>query len=411
MLDIITVLGVRSAYDKYRHSVPDKVLSKEAETIINDLPEYYSLFPSVEVVDWDQFSAWFCFLKHSSFTKEKLDLFKEVFNNLKEFEVTAVTEEVVRSFIERDFAEQCAEISLKISEGSATNCLGDVRHLADEYERAAQVIKDDGFVEDDILDLVASRGKSGLNWRLDALNKSLGPLRKGNLVVFAKLPESGGTAMAVSECTNFLTQLADDDVILYLGNEENGEAIRERIVSSVIGKSWKGWVVSNAVEAKDLFLGAGGNRIKILPTQGWNMSRIKQKIKEVQPKVIVFDQLWKVQDNKKGQSDVAKITSLFEQARIIAAEFAPVIAIHQADGSAYSSKYAEMDQMYMSRIGVQGECDAIVTLGIDPNDKTNPTRYLNVCKNKLEGGDDSDESLRHSKWEVTLLPELSRFKD
>ena len=66
--------------------------------------------------------------------------------------------------------------------------------------------------------------------------------------------------------------------------------------------------------------------------------------------------------------------------------------------------------MYMSRIGVQGECDAIITLGIDPENKASMTRYMNVCKNKLEGGPDSDESLRHSKWEITLQPTVSRFK-
>lgn len=408
MLDIIIALSVRSAFDKYRQVVPDHVLSQEAKQILKDIAEYFDSFKDVEIVEWDKFESWFCYLKHSSYKQEKLDVFKEIFKNLDEFNTTDVTEEIVRSFIERDFSTKVGDLALKISEGEVTDCLQDARVFIDDYEQTAQIIHDEGFIEDDIIDLCRTTA-GGLDWRLDSLNKALGPLRLGNLVVFAKLPESGGTAMAVSECTHFLTQLADDECILYLSNEERGQAIRKRVVSSVINRGWKDWVVKNPVAAKDEFLRLGGERIKIKSVHGQNMNQIKKLVKDTKPVLIVIDQLWKVAEHKKNQGEVAKITSLFEQARLLASEHAPVIAIHQADGSAYSSKYAEMNQMYMSRIGVQGECDAIITLGIDPENKASMTRYMNVCKNKLEGGPDSDESLRHSKWEITLQPTVSRF--
>lgn len=410
MLDILYVLSVRTSYDKYRTAIPDHVLSKEAKQILDDIGNYFDLFADISIIDWNDFESWFCYLKHSSFKQEKLDLYRQVFENLREFEDSPVTGDVVRSFIEKDYATKAADLCLKITEGEVTNQLSDIRVFVDDYEKAAHIVTEEGFVEDDILEL-CKEAEQGLDWRLNCLNLSFGPLRKGNLIVLGKLPESGGSAMTISECTHFLTQLEDDEVILYLTNEERGQAYRKRIVSSVLNKPWKESILKDPVKARKDFQDLGGDRIKIKEIHGKTMPQIEQVIKEVSPRVIVFDQLWKVADHKKNQGEVAKITGLFNAARVLAANYAPVIAVHQADGSAYGTKYIELNQLYMSRIGLQGEADGICTIGIDPENRMDKIRYLNICKNKLEGGDKSDEAYRHGRFECRILPEVSRFKD
>ena len=85
--------------------------------------------------------------------------------------------------------------------------------------------------------------------------------------------------------------------------------------------------------------------------------------------------------------------------------------LDQADGSAYSSVYMDMNQLYNSRIIVQGEADAIVTIGISHEPGKENVRYINVPKNKLAGGKKSDEAYRHDKFECNIIPDISRYID
>ena len=88
-----------------------------------------------------------------------------------------------------------------------------------------------------------------------------------------------------------------------------------------------------------------------------------------------------------------------------------MIAVHQADGTAGGVPYLEMSQLYMSRVGIQGEADAIIMIG-SSYDSSIPqnTRYLNIPKNKLAGGPLSDTKYRHAKYEIQIDPERARYK-
>lgn len=420
MLDIIEVLSVRSAYDKYRQVIPNHVLSQEAKQIIDDIGNYFDDFKDVEVIDWTRFESWFCFIKHSAYKQAKQDTYKEVFKNLKDFSVSTVTEEIVRSFIERDFSTKVADLALKISEGDETDKLQDVRAFVDEYEQTAQIIKAEADVIhgniEELLKKVHTSAGSGLDWRMNCLNTSLGPLRKGNFVVIGKRPETGGTTFTASEATFMATQMPAGKRVMWFNNEEAGEtAVKPRIISAALGRSGKDIAANPALAASDyLALMGGEDKVIVFDPSYLSTGYIDKKLKEMFEDVglIVIDQLWKVHSQVgKQTSDVQRITNLFNKAREWAKEYAPVIAVHQADGSASNVRYIEMDQLHMSKTGIQGEADAIITIGKVSEAGYENTRFLNVPKNKLTGGPLSDPAFRHATHEVKIDAEIARFRD
>jgi hypothetical protein len=122
--------------------------------------------------------------------------------------------------------------------------------------------------------------------------------------------------------------------------------------------------------------------------------------------LIVFDQLWKMKGFESEGEGVARQTALFNWGRELCKKHAPVIAVHQADGTAEGVRWINMAHLYGSKTAVQGEADVIITIGRDP--ATGDTRYLYVAKNKLGG---SNRAMRNGKYELQILPEIGRFKE
>lgn len=123
--------------------------------------------------------------------------------------------------------------------------------------------------------------------------------------------------------------------------------------------------------------------------------------------LVIFDQLWKMHGfEEEAGNEVTRQGMLFNWARELSKKYAPVIAVAQADGTAQGQRWIEMSQLYGSKTVIQGEADAIVTIGRDP--ATGDTRYLYVPKNKLKG---KNPAMRNGKYELQILPHIGRFKE
>ena len=413
--ELIAILTNRDNYYRFKPFIKDHAVPKETRLIIHDLDEYYTLNPSIDNVDIDKFRTWFLVLKHSRLKPEQADIYHEIFDNVNSILKSSTVlndSDIVESFIERDFATRIADLSLKVAEGDNALSLMECESLLDEYRSEAKrcVGHDESLVDNDLTELFDDTLSPGLNWSLNCLNKSLGPVRQGDLVVVGKLPEAGGTAFAISQACHMLQQMESDQHVLYFGNEEKGNALHKRVVYSLTNKN-KDEVKRDIVKVADDYKTVHrGDDFKIFSAQGMTLHAIERIIKHYNPGLIVFDQLHKVNISDK-EGTVQKIKKLFEEARIIASDYAPVIAVHQCDGTAYNSVYAGMEQLYMSRIGIQGEADAIITIGVSTEPGNEKTRYINIPKNKLDGGHMSEEQYRHSKWEVTIDAERTRYYD
>lgn len=419
MLDIIQILSVRSSYDRFRKAVPDHTLSKEARQIVNDLREYFDTFPEIEVVDWDEFESWFCVLKHSSYKEDALDVYRAVLKNLKEFTVSGVTEDIVLSFIEKDFATRIIDLAERVESGEEVGKLADVSALLAEYDQSAQIIEEEsddileGGIEQLLSDTYSVTG--GLNWRMSAFRKSLGPINKGNFVIISKRPEAGGTTIAASEVTHLAKQLPAGKKVFWFNNEEAGTVVKTRIVQAALGLT-KADIDSDKAAADAAYLKyfGGEDKVLVISPASLSTSYIDKLLKDRADEVglIVFDQLYKVHhDIGKSSNEVQRLAKVFLMGREWAKKYAPTIAIHQSDGQHADKKYAPMEALYGSKTAVQGEADVIVMMGNTDEAGLEHTRFLNIVKNKLPGDSLTDENLRHGKFEVKIKPTVARFED
>jgi replicative DNA helicase len=412
-LDILYILKDRDSYIKYNKYILSHTLSKEQETIIADMAEWWAMSADDEI-DWASFGSWFRMVKHPMFKEEKQEVYQAIFTQLQTYVPSAAADEIVESLLERSYAAQLADVALSMAEGNATGRMPDVEHILTAYKDQSKKATQDSSeeVSDSIEDIFAKmEGGEGLEWRLDCLNQSLGPLRKGNFIVLGKRPESGGTTFCSAESTWMAAQMKPNQSVLWFNNEQIGWEVKWRVFQAALGWDRKK-MEDNKLVLQEHFekVVKGESRIKIFDCHGRSIFEIEEIIKRNDPGLIIFDQLWKVRGYEKSAGgDVQRLTAIFAKARELAHNYAPVIAVHQADGSAAGEKYIPMESLYMSKTGCQGEADAIITIGATYEPGMEHMRYINIPKNKLLGGAKSKESLRHGKFELGLQADIARF--
>jgi replicative DNA helicase len=266
------------------------------------------------------------------------------------------------------------------------------------------------FVNDDLQYLIDRKlSDTGLFWRLNSLNRALGPLRRGNFGFAFARPETGKTTFLASELSFMAEQGDDDKPILFFNNEEEGETKLERVYQASLGlteQELKADIAGNRAK----YLEKTKGRFKLIDDAGLTAQRIEQVIKQYPPRLIVFDQIDKIRGFNSDRTDL-ELASIYRWARELAKAHAPVIAICQAGATGDGKKWLTMNDVDNSKTGKQAEADWILGIGKTYDGGLEGVRYLHLSKNKLSGGPDSDQSLRHGRWEVKIRPEIARYED
>jgi hypothetical protein len=163
----------------------------------------------------------------------------------------------------------------------------------------------------------------------------------------------------------------------------------------------------------------GGDKNKIRVTKDTNHQRdLETLFKEINPGLIIFDQLDKVNGFSKNEDrEDIMLGKIYKWARELARQYGPVIAASQLSAGATELKdppYIGLDSLRGSKTDKPGEADAVVTLGKYKEPKSpeeEMIRTINVPKNKMAGnGPKSVESERHGQYLVTIDPLHARFE-
>lgn len=409
-LEVLAAMGSRENWDKYSRFIRLTSLTEESATIFQAVGEWYKANPSVEEISWKGFSAWYTLVRHAKMDKDKLGLHKTLLLKLERKEIAeADISPLLEGLTRRDFASQIADVALRVADGDSRVEFAEVEKLLDQYNKLTgkhnSLEKDLG---DFSLDRLSQIAEPGFKWRLDALNLGAGDLRKGNLVVFGKRPDAGGTTFLAAESTYMAEQMDFDQEVLWFNNEQEGDVVRSRIVQSALG--WSTEDMDNhlpqALEEYTALMGGNRRKIQVLDRPRIHIRDVEWMLKRHNPGLIVFDQLWKVKGFE-GEQEVERQTLLANWAREISKEYAPVIAVHQLGGDAENVMYPSMDMLYGSKTGIQGEADLIITLGrkADKGD----TRGLHLPKNKMRTP--GDRSKRNGRWEIMINADIGRFEE
>lgn len=391
---------------------------KETNTILDGMDKYYKTFPSIDVLNWDSFSAYLIADQSKRLTDDSIVKLRMTLTKAKTYVPHHAHGEVIKTLIELDYLALIMEECEKVKEGTsdlehvhiiATNALKDVERYIE---------KDELFVSADLSAIADRISSSGYEWRLEQLNRSLGPLRTGNFVIVAARVEVGKTTFLASEVSYLAQQLPKGRPVVWVNNEEESSVVFFRIVQAALGVESKTMIADSKASMESYTTLMGGNKDKIRVTKDMNHVRdLETLFREVNPGLIVFDQLDKVDGFKSDEREDIKLGKIYKWARELARTYGPVIAASQLSATAVDMKdppFIGLDALRGSKTDKPGEADVVITLGKykEPkNPEEEMIRTINVPKNKLPGGGAKQmESERHGQYLVTIDPIRARFE-
>ena len=315
-----------------------------------------------------------------------------------------VQEALVKS-LNQDNAYKLASLSLEVSEGKKS--VEDILSFMDHFEKKA-IDENELFVTSDLEELYDETiAKPGLRWRTNFLNQSLGSLRQGDFGFIFARPETGKTTFLASEVSNFATQA--NAPILWFNNEEQGTKVMLRVIQATLGITTP-QLFSDIKRHKEDYLKISGDRIKIIDSASIYKSHVLKYVKEFKPALIVFDQIDKIKGFEADRNDL-RLGAIYIWARELAKEYCPVIGVCQSDGSGEGKKWLTMDNVAEAKTSKQSEADWILGIGKTHEPGMENIRYFNISKNKLQGDEDSEPTLRHGRREMLIEPQIARYKD
>ena len=317
-----------------------------------------------------------------------------------------LAEGYLRQHVERTRAHELAVLGLKVAEGRAS--YEELQALVQKYQSEVAAPVATEFVTNDLDLLLRSHvTDGGLHWRLATMNKMLGPLRKGDFGFMFARPESGKTTFLASECTYMAEQA--ERPILWVNNEENGGKVKLRCYEAYFGKPLKEIMAHKDKYFKEYKEKMAG-RIQLFDSPFTHRKTVERVCKEVNPSLIVFDQIDKVKGFDNDRYDL-EMKAVYQWSRELAKEYGPVIGICQAGASGEGKAYLTMDDVDSSKTAKQGEADWILGIGKSHKEGMESVRHLHLMKNKLVGDKDTDESRRHGKADILILPAIARYAD
>lgn len=373
--------------------------------IEKDLKEIYYLFKALDnifevtkqTITFEDYALWVQVNLGNDYTS-----FLEIIKN--EQILPELLQNVLKEIKERNLAYKIAQTALKVSEGKGK--LSEIDALYKQFE--TQEIETSRFVSQDIEEIYNDSVKTpGIRWRLESLNRSLGPLRKGDFGFIFARPETGKTTLLSSEITFFAGQVKSP--ILWINNEEQGNKVVLRCYQAALGIRTE-QLAGNLKEIRQQYKNLTNDNIYIYDNASTNKREVEAICKEIQPSLIVFDQLHKVKGFVNDRDDL-RLGAIFGWAREIAKEYAPVIAVNQADGSAENKKYLTMEHVSGSKTAIQAEADWILGIGKIHDPGFEFIRFLNISKNKLVGDENTKPKDRHGRFDVLIEPEIARYRD
>lgn len=419
-LDLLKLLATREAFDKYHHFITEASVLEETWLIIEGLREYYSVHPVVTDLDWLTFRSHYMIKAATRLGPVRGSMHAAIIDAIiSDPKPSPKADELIEYFVSLHHATRVRAHADKILGGKNVP-LNDIAPMLDEYEKDVALVSSTSL--EDVLcfsDMEAVYEKiyraGGLEWRLEDLNVSVGPLHGGDQVCITACPNVGKTRLITSELTHWVTQLPEEDRrILFVNNEETKEAVWNAIYCSYFNVTDDD-VLKNVAKYEEKWnKEVGKQAVAVYQNSSATTADIERVIKAYRPKVVVFNQLYKVRlpgrHNKATEAEQYRLTYQF--GRNMADKYDLIsVPAHQAGALAAGEKWVTQEMMYGSKTGVAGECDVIIGIGKVYDPLLKEQRYINIARNKLPSGPRTVPSLREdSHFEVKFKAAKGRYE-
>ena len=405
MLYLIKLLCNYEIYNKYSNIILD---------LINNNKELYILYKYITTLITTY---------KRDITYEELVIYvlthipekdKEVFKTLLESiqnqsSDSVIIDDLLLDLTNKQKAYEIARLALDVSEGRKS--FTDLLVLLEKVNSSTASVDPStslSLITDDLQELYNEReDQPGLRWRLSALNRSLGSIRKGDFGFIFARPETGKTTFLASEISYFAEQTVNP--ILWFNNEEQGNKVQVRVYQAACNATYT-QLQSNIQHYQKKYNELTNKSIRIYDSAAITTKEVQRLCDTYEPGCIVFDQLDKIKGIE-GDRDDLRLGSIYIWARELAKKYCPVIGVCQSDATGEGKRWLTMDNVANAKTAKQAEADWIIGIGKTHNEAEEHLRYLSICKNKLIGDSDTDPILRHGHLTVKINPYVARYED
>lgn len=393
-------------YNRYIQYV---TLSKESNLELYNIYNIIRiLYKERESFTLDELEVFF-FNNYPALSPDKNETYKNIFKTIREQQVSDdMLIRLLDQIEARDKAKDMALVAFDVAEGKKPPEA--LQPHIDSYNVLS--VKDDDVSQDlyaaSFSELIENLElRPGLNWRLTSLNRILGPVRIGNFGFIFARPETGKTTFLASEVSFMAEQLPTETPAVWFNNEEEKDAVRMRQMQGALGVTLAD-IRSDPQGMDERYNAILQGKLYLVDDATLEKHKVERICASMKPGLIIFDQLDKVQGFDADREDL-KLGKIYQWARELAKKYGPVIAVCQADGTGEGVKWLNMAHVANSKTAKQAEADFILGIGKTTKEGEEYVRYLNISKNKLMGGKDSDEKQRHGKAAVIIIPEIARY--
>jgi len=325
-------------------------------------------------------------------------------------ETTTIQKDVIKELLvqikQKEIAETLAVTAFDFASGKSS--FESIKNIYESFDKVKDSVKEIEFVTDDLDEIYNQTiATPGLRWRLKSLNTMLGSLRRGDFGFIFARPETGKTTFLASEVSHFAEQAKHP--ILWINNEEQGNKVMSRLYQASLGVTVQE-LMRDRNESKKRYFHRTQGFIRLLDDASIHKRQIEDLCNRYSPSLVIIDQLDKVKGFTGDREDL-KLGAIYTWGRELAKIYCPVIGVSQADGSAEGVKWLNMGHVANAKTTKQSEVDFIIGIGKTNESDKEFVRYINICKNKLHGDEDSNPALRHGFCEVIIQPEIARYRD
>lgn len=384
------LLHDRDVYDTLEPIMDiDDDFSDQGQVIVSRIKEYYDNDEHAEKVDRD-----FLIDQIRTELPKHFELFEGIISTLEEVSIPNALHE----FRKLKLSSAKQHLAQALLEDDTQRIAAYMEKFNYFNEMAEADADGDVYIDTDIDDVLSAFERENLiKLYPKALNDAFnGGLVRGSQVAVYAPTEVGKSMLSINVASGFLHQGLK---VLYCGNEDPAYSMISRFYSRLSGMSREDMALDR-VTAQQRARENGFHNLVFYEMQPGSIFDIKRMLERYEPDVLVVDQMANM-ETKANYSKVEKNEFLALRLRALTKKHNLVtVIVHQASDSAYGKLSVEKNDMYYSNVGVQGQMDVMIGIGMDDMYEQQGKRMLCITKNKI--------SSNHAHIPVAVDPLLSK---
>lgn len=410
---LLQILQERKAWERLRGAIHTGRFDKEVRTVLQSIDKHWKVH-NTERLDPEVFAGKF-FLDTPLDDTER-DVYDNIFDIMQKNPDPDTAREIIRDLRIMEFNKEVEDAQNRYVLGEDIDIYETVRSLTHAFESDVRRDADTGYCTDTIEDII-NKEESGsvLMWGLKCLNGSMPRTCTGKQIIIAAEPGAGKTSFLADSCLNFFKSpiLADSDrPIVWFNNEGKKSVIKGTFYRSALRRTYDqikelGW--PRAIDIFNTTIG-GPDKLRIYDVHGKDYSYLERIMENDNPAVCVFDMLDAIVGTPGRHGDCRedeRLEALYQWARNCSVQYDFLsLPTSQVSAEGHGLQWIPQSALKNSKVAKQGACDAIITIGKDPDPKYEFSRFMYIPKTKFTPAEGYSASCQ---TEVVFDPPTARY--